>query len=59
MSNGEAMRQFFSSIISLLKGVSVPGFSFSFFDFFLGIGVLTLSIFIARNLLHIGGSDDD
>lgn len=59
MIYGEAIREFFSRIIVLFKGIPVPGFNFSFFEFFVGLGVVSLSVALARLLLRTGGSDDN
>lgn len=59
MNYGEIVREFFSRIVLLFKGVVVPGFHFSFFEFFVGLGVVSLSVALARLLLRIGGKSDD
>lgn len=59
MTIGVAMKSFLSSIISLFRGVTVPGFDYSFYELFIGLAVVSLSIVLARRLLRIGGKTDD
>lgn len=59
MSIGVVIKSFFTSIIGLFQGVTVPGFDYSFYEFFIGLAVVSLSIVLARRLLRIGGKSDD